>query len=230
VNEVEKSGKEQWVKDKDAEWYLEVPSWERPRWFSALQMLGEKPLSEGEKLRLKALRLGLEQKGRLSGSQLARLRVLAEKHGASIPTVPALPVALGSSGEEAEEVTKEEKREQEEEEPNKEELWKEFASILSKEGKMNPDEWRSAFEEEWNLSLKELPPEQAQRVAVLFAREVITKGVPLPPKLRPPPVAVSVQAGPLDLLVRDFLEGKIDYETYHRRARELQESRRIGSA
>ena len=109
--------------------------------------------------------------------------------------------------------------EQEGGEPNKQQLWERFASVLLKDGKMYADEWREAFEEEWNLSLRWLPLEQAERMIVVLAREVVQKGVPLPPKLAPPPVAGTVGEGPLDLLIRDFLEGKIDYDTYQRRAR-----------
>ena len=228
MSDVEKREKEQarWVQNEDSEWELVVPSWEMPRWTSALMLLAEKPLGKMEQYRVRGLGRILEQRGRLSATQLALLRTVAERHEASIPTIPPLPTVLGRSEIEAQtdEAEEEEKTEgaevpaKEEEKPDKEGLWAKFSTILSENG-LDPDEHRAWFDEEWALSLSELPPEQAEKMMWLSAKEV-ARGAAPPPAPRARGV---ILAGPLDLLIRDFLEGKIDYSTYDERATELEE-------
>ena len=217
MSDVEKGEKEQggWVQNEDSEWELVVRSWEMPSWASALTMLEEKPLSGIERFEVRGLRRGLEQRGRLTAGQLAILKGIADRHEASIPSVPSLPIVLGHSevaGEKTEEEQKEEAAEvpaEEEEKPDKEGLWAKFSTILSENG-LKPNGHRAWFNEEWALSLSELPPEQAEKMMELSAKEVIRGAVPPPaPRARGP-----VVAGPLDLLIKDFLEGNIDYPTY----------------
>ena len=229
MSDVEKGGKEQmnWVQREDAEWELVVPSWEIQSWRSALGLLLEKPLGKMERLRVKALWLDLEQKGRLLASQVALLKATAEGHKISIPTVPSLPIVLAGS-EVAEAQTDEEKREGAEAPPKKEEkpeekapdkngLWAEFSRILTENG-FKPDEHRAWFDEEWELSLGELPPEHAERMMELAAKELARGAVPPPA----PRARGVILAGPLDLLIKDFLEGQIDYPTYQMKVTELE--------
>lgn len=224
MSDVEKGEKEEarWVQKEDSEWELVVPSWEMPRWTSALMMLAEKPLGKMEQYRVRGLGRILEQRGRLSATQLALLRTIAERHEASIPTIPPLPIVLGHS-EVAEEKTEEERKEEgaevpakEEEQPDKDGLWAKFSTILSENG-LKPDEHRAWFDEEWALSLSELPPEQAEKMMELSAKEVV-RGASPPPAPRARGV---ILAGPLDLLIKDFIEGNIDYTTYLLKVSEL---------
>ena len=225
MSDVEKGEKEQggWVQNEDSEWELVVPSWEMPSWTSALEMLEQKPLSGIERFEVRGLWRGLVQRGRLKATQLAILKSIAERHEASIPAVPSLPPVLGHS-EVAEKKTEEEQKEEaaeapaeEEEQPDKEGLWAKFSTILSENG-LKADEHRAWFDEEWALSLSELPPEEAGKMMELAAKEVI-RGAVLPPV---PRVRGPIAAGPLDALIRDFLEGNIDYPTYEERATELE--------
>ena len=229
MSDVEEGGKEQmnWVQNEDSEWELVVPSWEMPSWTSALGMLEQKPLSGIERFEVRGLRRGLEQRGRLTAGQLAILKSIADRHEASIPSVPSLPIVLGHS-EVAEEKPEEEEKEEaaeapaeEEEQPDKNGLWGKFSTILSENG-LKADEHRAWFDEEWALSLSELPPEEADKMMELAAKEVV-RGVAPPPAPRARGV---ILAGPLDLLIRDFLEGNIDYHTYEKRVTELGKGER----
>lgn len=99
--------------------------------------------------------------------------------------------------------------------------WAAYSALLLDKG-VDPAEHRAEFDEEWELSMSFLPQEEAEKMAQVLAKEVAAKAVPLPPKLKPPPPAVPVPPEGLDKLIWEFNTGRIPYDEYERRAKELK--------
>ena len=99
--------------------------------------------------------------------------------------------------------------------------WGEFAYKLL-EAKIDPAEHKDEFLEEWELSLKYLPQDEALKMAGVLAREIKAKAVPPPPAVRPPPPAVPVPPEGLDKLIWELNTGRITYDQYERKVRELR--------
>ena len=103
-------------------------------------------------------------------------------------------------------------------EPSKEKLWKRFSTFLSRRG-LKPEDHRAYFDEEWELSLREPPTEDATRLAMKAAVERVAMATSPPvPGVKLPP-----SAGTFELAIKEFLEGKTDYATYEARVKKIQE-------
>ena len=113
----------------------------------------------------------------------------------------------------------------EEEGLKREKCWDTFKLILEVAG-LKPEEHKAQFEEEWELSMRYLPQDEAHDMAELIAKEVVKQAIPPPvvkvPKVVGPPPKVPVPPQGLDRLIWELNTGAITHKEYERRARELR--------